>query len=147
VVEPVVDAALESHPDWAIRACQAQAERIMNGGQSKYYRMGTMLMRRHRPSRRQQGGRLCFAWFTPDQWSILKETAADPEGLHDTYAEWLEAATQKFEEFQAMGFDVCKLDVDVAKLIQWCAGRGIPNDGKSRSQFAAAHAPSGKPTE
>lgn len=37
VVEPVVDAALESHPDWAIRACQAQAERIMNGGQSKYY--------------------------------------------------------------------------------------------------------------
>jgi uncharacterized Zn finger protein len=38
VVEPVVDAALESHPDWAIRACQAQAERIMNGGQSKYYR-------------------------------------------------------------------------------------------------------------
>jgi uncharacterized Zn finger protein len=37
VVEPVVDAALRSHPDWAIHACKARAERIMNAGQSKYY--------------------------------------------------------------------------------------------------------------
>ncbi len=36
-LERVVDAAYESHPDWAIRRCKAQAERIMDAGQSKYY--------------------------------------------------------------------------------------------------------------
>jgi uncharacterized Zn finger protein len=37
LVEPVVDAALHSHPDWAIHACRRQAEPIMNQGKSKYY--------------------------------------------------------------------------------------------------------------
>jgi uncharacterized Zn finger protein len=36
-LERVVDAAYESHPDWVIRKCKAQAERIMDAGQSKYY--------------------------------------------------------------------------------------------------------------
>lgn len=33
----VVDAALQSHPDWAIRQCKKQAERIMDSGKSKHY--------------------------------------------------------------------------------------------------------------
>ncbi len=36
-LERVVDAAIESHPDWVIRQCQQQAERIMDAGQSRYY--------------------------------------------------------------------------------------------------------------
>ena len=36
-VEMVVDAAIETHPDWCIRACKAQAEPIMDQGRSKYY--------------------------------------------------------------------------------------------------------------
>ena len=36
-VELVVNAAIESRPDWCIQACTQQAEPIMNGGQSKYY--------------------------------------------------------------------------------------------------------------
>jgi len=36
-VERVVDAAWQSHPDWAIRQCKKQAEPIMDGGKSKYY--------------------------------------------------------------------------------------------------------------
>jgi uncharacterized Zn finger protein len=36
-LERVVDAAYISHPDWAIRQCQRQAERIMDSGKSKYY--------------------------------------------------------------------------------------------------------------
>jgi uncharacterized Zn finger protein len=36
-VEPVVDAAWQSHPDWAIRQCKKQAEPIMDGGKSKHY--------------------------------------------------------------------------------------------------------------
>jgi uncharacterized Zn finger protein len=36
-VEKVVDAAWESHPDWAIRHCKAQAEPIMDEGKSRLY--------------------------------------------------------------------------------------------------------------
>jgi len=36
-VELVVNAAIESHPDWCIQACKQQAESIMDQGQSKYY--------------------------------------------------------------------------------------------------------------
>lgn len=36
-VERVVDAGWESHPDWAIRQCKAQAEPIMDEGKSRLY--------------------------------------------------------------------------------------------------------------
>jgi uncharacterized Zn finger protein len=36
-LEPVVEAAWQSHPDWVIRQCKNQAERIMDAGQSKNY--------------------------------------------------------------------------------------------------------------
>jgi uncharacterized Zn finger protein len=36
-VEKVVDAAWQSHPDWAIRQCRKQAEPIMDEAKSKYY--------------------------------------------------------------------------------------------------------------
>jgi uncharacterized Zn finger protein len=36
-VEKVVDAAIETHPDWCIQACKAQAEPIMDQGKSKHY--------------------------------------------------------------------------------------------------------------
>ena len=37
LVERVVDAAMESHPDWVIQACRGQAESIMNEGNAQYY--------------------------------------------------------------------------------------------------------------
>jgi uncharacterized Zn finger protein len=37
LVEHVADAAIRSHPDWVIRTCRQQAERIMDAAQSKYY--------------------------------------------------------------------------------------------------------------
>ena len=36
-VEKVVDAAWQSHPDWVIRQCKAQAEPIMDQGKSRHY--------------------------------------------------------------------------------------------------------------
>ncbi|MBI4493449.1 MAG: SWIM zinc finger domain-containing protein [Chloroflexi bacterium] len=37
LVERVVDAAIASHPDWAIQTSRAQAEPIMNGGKAQHY--------------------------------------------------------------------------------------------------------------
>jgi len=36
-LERVVDKAIQSHPDWVIRQCRAQADPIMNEGKSQYY--------------------------------------------------------------------------------------------------------------
>jgi uncharacterized Zn finger protein len=37
MVEQVADAAIQTHPDWVIRMGRQQAERIMDGGKSRYY--------------------------------------------------------------------------------------------------------------
>lgn len=37
LVEQVADAAIESHPEWVIRASRAQAEQIMDAGKSQHY--------------------------------------------------------------------------------------------------------------
>ena len=48
VLERVCDAAWQSHPDWVIRQCQKQAEKIMDGGQSKYYHHAVNWLKRAR---------------------------------------------------------------------------------------------------
>jgi uncharacterized Zn finger protein len=48
MVEQVADAAIQTHPDWVIRMGRRQAERIMNGAQSRYYHHAVVWLRRSR---------------------------------------------------------------------------------------------------
>ncbi|MBN1147561.1 MAG: hypothetical protein JXA78_09905 [Anaerolineales bacterium] len=50
-----IDAALESHPEWAIRHCQAQAESIMDGGKSKIYHHAAKWLEKARAAYRAAG--------------------------------------------------------------------------------------------
>src|SRR2546421_6551899 len=95
------------------------------------------MKRRGRASAKPERPMLAVASYTPDQWSILKDTAADREKLNDTYEEWLEGVTQRCEELQAGGCEIRRVDVDMSELAQWCRSRGVPLDGKSRAEFAA----------
>jgi hypothetical protein len=95
------------------------------------------MKRRGRSSARPEREAMALAWYTLDQWILLKNTAADREDLDDTYGDWLEGATQRFEELQAAGCDIRKVNIDVSELTQWCRLRGVPLDGKSRAEFAA----------
>jgi hypothetical protein len=95
------------------------------------------MRRRGRSSSEPGRGVIALAWYTLDQWILLKNTAADQEVLDDTYGDWLEGATQRFEELQATGCDIRKVHIDVSELTQWCRFRGVPLDGKSRAEFAA----------
>jgi uncharacterized Zn finger protein len=65
-VEPVVDAAWESHPDWAIRQCKRQAEPIMNGGKSKHYHHAVRWLDKAR--------RAYLAAGREDEWSTYLES-------------------------------------------------------------------------
>jgi hypothetical protein len=79
-----------------------------------------------------------ITWFTPEQWAILKEAAVDRDKLDDTYTGWLASASQRMAELRDLGFEVRKVPVVMAELAEWCAERGLPIDGSSRSQYAAA---------
>jgi uncharacterized Zn finger protein len=48
MVEQVADAAIQTHPDWVIRMGRRQAERIMDGAQSRYYHHAVAWLRRSR---------------------------------------------------------------------------------------------------
>jgi uncharacterized Zn finger protein len=55
LVEWVVDAAMGSHPDWVIQACQRQAEEIMDGGKAQYYDAAARWLGRARNAYRATG--------------------------------------------------------------------------------------------
>ncbi|RME88471.1 MAG: SWIM zinc finger domain-containing protein [Anaerolineae bacterium] len=55
LVEPVVDAAIESRPDWAIRAAQRQAEEIMDAGASDRYHHAVRWLEKARAAYRAAG--------------------------------------------------------------------------------------------
>jgi len=48
MVEQVADAAIQTHPDWVIRMGRQQAERIMDGGKSRYYHHAVAWLKRSR---------------------------------------------------------------------------------------------------
>src|ERR1700687_195485 len=48
MVEQVADAAIQTHPDWVIRMGRQQAERIMDGGEARYYHHAVAWLRRSR---------------------------------------------------------------------------------------------------
>lgn len=65
VVEPVVDAAWQSHPDWAIRQCKRQAESIMDTGKSQRYHHAVRWLEKAR--------RAYLGSGREDEWSVYLE--------------------------------------------------------------------------
>jgi hypothetical protein len=76
-----------------------------------------------------------MAWYRPEQWTMLRVLASDPEVLEKTHAEWLNFATKKMEELRKEGIVVRKVDVDVQELAAWCQSRDRVLDGDGRASF------------
>jgi hypothetical protein len=75
------------------------------------------------------------AWYRPEQWSLLRALAADPDKLEQTHAEWLALATKSMADLQKVGVLLEKFDVDVQELARWCEQKGLPLDGGARARF------------
>ncbi|WP_458190711.1 SWIM zinc finger family protein [Haladaptatus sp. NG-WS-4] len=69
VVEPVVDAVLEVRPQWAISACKAQAEPIIENGQHDRYRTAVRWLER--------AGQAAQAADELDEWRAYVEDLRD----------------------------------------------------------------------
>jgi hypothetical protein len=77
------------------------------------------------------------AWYGPEQWSLVRALAADPERLESTYEEWEAMATQAMRDLAARGISSVKVDVDARELLAWCRERQRPVDGRARAAFVA----------
>ena len=80
---------------------------------------------------------VAIVWYRPEQWQRVSDIAADSDEFEDSYVEWLQLAEEKAKELRGRGLRVEKVDLDSEKLILWCNERGLENDAKARSLYAA----------
>ena len=80
---------------------------------------------------------IAIVWYRPEQWQRVRDIATDADELEGSYLEWLQVAEAKLNELLRSGLRVEKVDVDSEKLILWCNERGLENNGKARSRYAA----------
>jgi hypothetical protein len=80
---------------------------------------------------------IAIVWYRPEQWQRVRDIATDGEELESSFTEWLHVAEEKLKQLQSSGLRVEKVDVDSEKLILWCNERGLENNGKARSRYAA----------
>ena len=77
------------------------------------------------------------AWFDREQWQRLREVAADPERLEESYEAWVAMAERAIRHLEATGMLIERVPVDTEELIAWCKDRTRPIDGSARAEFAA----------
>ena len=80
---------------------------------------------------------VAIVWYRPEQWQRVRDIATDSDEFENSYIEWLQLAEEKAKELEGRGLRVEKVDLDSEKLILWCNERGLENDGKARSLYAA----------
>ena len=76
-----------------------------------------------------------IAWYKPTQWKRLLRISEDSEALDGTYLEWSDAATDAIRALARAGLRVQRVDIDVERLLAWCAERDLPVNSESRSRY------------
>jgi hypothetical protein len=80
---------------------------------------------------------MVLAWYSKEQWKLLKRSAADAHLLDDTYDEWLEQMNRQARRLKQEGNAIIKCFVDIAELESWCQNEDVSLDAKARSQYVA----------
>ena len=81
----------------------------------------------------------------------MRDEAADPEVLEETYEEWLAIAQKAVLGFAQQGVRFERVDVDLEELLVWCRANNRHLDGKARAEFTTRqmrqkHEDEGEPT-
>jgi len=93
-----------------------------------------MKKRRKKPKHKKEGA-IGLAWYSRQQWEILKQVADDAESLDHTFSQWEAKAQNAARMLRQSGYAVEIVDVDVTELLQWCKSGNRPLDGEARSDF------------
>lgn len=76
-----------------------------------------------------------IAWYSRQQWELLKHTADDCNSMDDTFERWQSNAQNASRILRQSGYPVEMVDIDVAELIAWCKEEHRPIDGEARADF------------
>lgn len=77
------------------------------------------------------------ARFDREQWQRLRQVAADPERLEESYDDWVAMAERVVRELEETGMLIEIVPVDTEDLIAWCNEQRRPIDSSARAEFAA----------
>ena len=79
---------------------------------------------------------LGMAFYTPENWRKLQ--AVTDEGDLCSYEDYLHRVEEQIKGYEAQGFVVTKVLVDVPHMIAWCKRQGLRiNKSKSRATYGA----------
>jgi hypothetical protein len=81
--------------------------------------------------------RVGIGWYTPWEWTKLREAVADPERLDYSYLAWRRGAKKVLRQFREKGLDCERVSVRVEELVAWCGKQGRPVDGPARAAYVA----------
>jgi hypothetical protein len=77
------------------------------------------------------------AFYSAAEWGRLRELAADPEALEDSYEEWRKVYEDSVRGLAASGVVTEPVEVSVEELHAWCLARKRPLDAEARVEFAS----------
>lgn len=81
--------------------------------------------------------KLGVAWYSPDNWKLVKEASVDQDRFEASYAEWVEMAERALKDFTAAGLDAEKSYIHANELLAWCIAHNKTNDASARAEFVA----------
>jgi len=77
------------------------------------------------------------AWYSRDTWTRLRAVAPDPDGLENTYEEWLQIWYAAVARLRERGLSPGRADVDFDTFAGWCAAGGFALDSAARARFVS----------
>lgn len=77
-----------------------------------------------------------LAWYTEDDWPLLRKMSVDRQSLPVDYAEWLKAAEKQEQDLLSQGQPVKRVLVQPDALQHWAIERGMPVNSTTRGHFA-----------
>ncbi|MGM0452939.1 MAG: hypothetical protein ACQERN_07225 [Thermodesulfobacteriota bacterium] len=94
-----------------------------------------MKQRKKKQKKQKHGEAIVLAWYTEEQWEMLRQVAADWDSMENTYAKWLGHNEDALRILQNSGYRVRIVDVDVVELVEWCKKQKRSIDGEARADF------------
>lgn len=77
------------------------------------------------------------AWYSHDNWKLVKESAIDQDRFEASYAEWVAIAERAQKDFVTAGLEAEKSYIHAEELLAWCIAHDQTNDATARAEFVA----------
>ena len=78
-----------------------------------------------------------IAYYNKEDWDQFLEIVDDRENIENTWEEWHKEFEKAKNNLISKNFEVNVVKVNLNELNAYCKIRGIKNDAKARSEFAA----------